>query len=277
MNRKLLVTLLSKNIEELNVITDGFMEMNNYPASIIYLAKRKTEDIQLIIDQLAAIKEESEQMAVETKIADEEIVEEIVSNENIELEAGNDVSISDISIEEIIPDMSQEEAMQIIDTTSVDTEERIVSTTEEMTVSVTETDTELVIETNESKQLTELSSDHEIRITTEETKKTTIADKIINPTVSRNETLFKTDNSLSASIANKKIADIKQAISIGDRFRFQRELFKGNGEEMNKTLNYINQLATMDEATSFLKSKYGWTADNETADDFYQILKRKFL
>ena len=61
MNRKLLVTLLSKNIEELNVITDGFMEMNKYPASIIYLAKRKTEDIQLIIDQLAAIKEESEQ------------------------------------------------------------------------------------------------------------------------------------------------------------------------------------------------------------------------
>ena len=183
MNRKLLVTLLSKNIEELNVITDGFMEMNNYPASIIYLAKRKTEDIQLIIDQLAAIKEESEQMAVETKIADEEIVEEIVSNENIELEAGNDVSISDISIEEIIPDMSQEETMQIIETTSVETEERIVSTTEEMTVSVTETDTELVIETNESKQLTELNSDHEIIITTEETKKTTIADKIINPTV----------------------------------------------------------------------------------------------
>jgi hypothetical protein len=46
---------------------------------------------------------------------------------------------------------------------------------------------------------------------------------------------------------------------------------------MNKTLNYINQLATMDEATSFLKSKYGWAVENETADDFYQILKRKFL
>ena len=54
MNRKLLVTLLSKNIEELNVITDGFMEMYHYPASIVYLAKRKTEDIHIIIDQLAA-------------------------------------------------------------------------------------------------------------------------------------------------------------------------------------------------------------------------------
>jgi len=27
---------------------------------------------------------------------------------------------------------------------------------------------------------------------------------------------------------------------------------------MNKTLNYINQLATLDEVTSFLQSKYGW-------------------
>ncbi len=271
MNRKLLVTLLSKNIEELNVITDGFMEMNNYPAAIIYLAKRKTEDIQLIIDQLAAIKDESQHEEDAVQLYDNEIGTKADHHENAGVETEIDLPASNYVVEEITELTMQEE------TTCVETEEQIVSTTEEVTVSVTENDTELVIETNESKQLTELSFDHEIRITTEETKKTTIADKIINPTVSRNETLFKTDNSLSASIANKKIADIKQAISIGDRFRFQRELFKGNGEEMNKTLNYINQLATMDEATSFLKSKYGWAADNETADDFYQILKRKFL
>lgn len=271
MNRKLLVTLLSKNIEELNVITDGFMEMSNYPAAIIYLSKRKTEDIQLIIDQLAAIKDESQHEEDAVQLSDIEIGTKADHHENAGVETETGLPASNYVVEEITELTTQEE------TTCVETEERIVSTTEEVTISVTENDTELVIETNESKQLTELSSDHKISITTEETKKTTIADKIINPTVSRNETLFKTDNSLSASIANKKIADIKQAISIGDRFRFQRELFKGNGEEMNKTLNYINQLATMDEATSFLKSKYGWAADNETADDFYQILKRKFL
>ncbi len=120
-------------------------------------------------------------------------------------------------------------------------------------------------------------NNHEVKVTTDESKKTTIADKIISPTVSRNEFMSKADNSLSASIANKKITDIKQAISIGDRFRFQRELFKGNGEEMNKTLNYINQLATLDEVTSFLQSKYGWDGENETTEDFYQIIKRKFL
>jgi len=136
---------------------------------------------------------------------------------------------------------------------------------------------EIVVESTEKTELTEEFNQITIKITTEESKKTTIADKIISPTVSRNEILAKTDKSLSASIAHKKIDDIKQAISIGDRFRFQRELFRGNGEDMNKTLNYINQLATLDEAVTFLQSKYGWDTGNETTEDFYQILKRKFL
>ena len=112
---------------------------------------------------------------------------------------------------------------------------------------------------------------------THENKVQTIADKIAgNSTSTRNENLSGKDNSLSASLANKKIADIKQAISIGDRFRFQRELFRSNGEDMNKTLNYLNLLATEEEAMSFLKSKYGWDETNPTAEDFYQLVKRKF-
>jgi hypothetical protein len=46
---------------------------------------------------------------------------------------------------------------------------------------------------------------------------------------------------------------------------------------MNKTLNYINQLATIEEVLSFLQLKYGWAAEHETAEDFYQIVRRRFL
>jgi hypothetical protein len=65
-------------------------------------------------------------------------------------------------------------------------------------------------------------------------------------------------------------------MSIGDRFRFQRELFNANGEDMNKTIAYINQLATYQEVESFLKSKYKWAEENETAEDFFQLVRRKF-
>lgn len=55
MNRELIVMLLQKNIEELHMITDGFMEMTEYPKPIILLAQRKTEDIQEYIKQLSEI------------------------------------------------------------------------------------------------------------------------------------------------------------------------------------------------------------------------------
>lgn len=274
MNRKLLVTLLHKNIEELNVITDGFMEMEQFPVAILYLAKRKTEDIQTIIEQLATIQSAdaidnkdnlSEKESTIAEIPISESPNESNTDKQANVEVIND-KVTAINIEELsFPDVSSISETDI--TTEVTIEE----------YSIAENENELIIESKESTQLTEVSNQHSYKITSEEIKKTTIADKIANPTISRNETLAKTENTLSASIAHKKIEDIKQAISIGDRFRFQRELFKGNGEDMNKTLNYINQLATLNEATTFLQSKYGWDTDNETTEDFYQIVRRKFL
>lgn len=287
MNRKLLVTLLHKNIEELNVITEGFMEMNDFPAPILHLAKRKTEDIQTIIGQMASIQnsvmnENKERVTETSHTTDEprpfdtknistaefqqttELIKDDLSGMNAE---ELDFPVESISTEEMVEETVMEETEEVVVPEIVDEEEA---------VAVTESE-EIVIESTEKTERTEEFNQITIKIKTEESKKTTIADKIISPTVSRNEILAKTDQSISASIAHKKIDDIKQAINIGDRFRFQRELFRGNGEDMNKTLNYINQLATLDEAVTFLQSKYGWESGNETTEDFYQILKRKFL
>jgi len=277
MNRKLLVTLLQKNIEELNMITDGFMEMNQYPSTIIHLAKRKTEDIRTIIEQLAEVKNETSVTEVTTPVIEKVIAEEIPVEAEPEIQEAiiEEIEVPAAAVEESIkiPEPELEPVVEIIEEVQ---EEPTEETTEELTIIQTEDETEITLETSEITQVTEVIDNHEVKVTTNETTKTTIADKIIHPTVSRNEVMSKSDNSLSATIANKKITDIKQAISIGDRFRFQRELFKGNGEEMNKTLSYINQLATLDEVLSFLKSKYGWDETNEATEDFYQIVRRKF-
>lgn len=287
MNRKLLVTLLHKNIEELNVITEGFMEMNDFPAPILHLAKRKTEDIQTIIGQMASIQNsvmnenkvrvtETSHITTEPRSFDTkniptaefqqatELIKDDLSGMNAE---ELDFPAESISTEEVVEETVMGETEEVVEPETVDEEETVVDTESE----------EIVIESTEKTERTEEFNQITIKIKTEESKKSTIADKIISPTVSRNEILAKTDQSISASIAHKKIDDIKQAISIGDRFRFQRELFRGNGEDMNKTLNYINQLATLDEAVTFLQSKYGWEEGNETTGDFYQLLKRKFM
>jgi hypothetical protein len=261
------------------MITEGFMEMNEYPAAIVQLAKRKTEDIQTIIDELAANTDIIEQkidtvevikpepqvemketvVLIEEETKQEESKQEEIPEEPIQIEPlVEDTPIVEITIDEIETIVEQETVIEeetiIIQTTEIEEIGNLVETTQT---------TETVVS--------------EVKTHTEEVKKVTIADRMANQSTTRNEKLSHVDNSLSASIANKKITDIKQAISIGDRFRFQRELFKSNGEDMNKTLTYLNQLATLDEAMSFLKSKYGWENSNEAVEDFYQIVKRKFV
>jgi len=367
MNRKLLVSLLRKNIEELEIITEGFMEMNEYPLAIIKLARRKTEDIQSIVDQLTEIKVENndveivtqaleiieknepelnesseppqeipeiipEIIEVETEVVEPELVEatqpepeipEIIS-ETPEIEATTveeiktgepEFIITVPAVEEVpeiksdaieieippveVPEVTEPEFIVVAPPAQVKSEietvdlETLVENDksknktavdfgfkevkeEELSVLKSEVETNVRVETKSEVDFDQMIKEHEIRLKIEETRKTTIAEKIVNGNISRNEKLSRTDNSFSASLANKKIDDIKKAISIGDRFRFQRELFNGNGEDMNKTLHYINQLASYDEAMAFLKTKYKWDKDNESAEDFSQIVKRKF-
>ena len=287
MNRKLIVTLLHKNIEELSMITESFMEMEEYPAAIVHIAKRKTEDIQLLIEQLAGVSEEKKLSIITKQVPETTVINNnqpnsaVIATPEIPVEKNNipEVVIPQpitIKEEEKAPEPETFEAeveIEEITSTTVETQEpdTLVETTKTTETFTAELKSESAPEATKIEEI-------EIKTVTEETRKTTIADKIIQPTVSRNEAHSKnSDNSLSASIANKKISDIKTAISIGDRFRFQRELFRGNGEDMNKTLNYINQLATFDEVHSFLQSKYSWDEENDNVEDFYQIAKRKFI
>lgn len=301
MNRELLVTLIRKNIDELIMLTEGFMEMDTYPAAIINLAKNKTDDIWSYINQLGNLKpEELQQITERMSVAPEMTIntgkedisetEEFVSNEktteeedipvynNTDKEDVNTFDEEEFSEEEEEEDddddiifEQEKEVIEPIEENEViaDNKEDIEITEDVITVEFTET-----IEKGET-----TTSDNEKVITTTETveKKVTLAEKISGNGISRNEMMARGENGgINTAIGSKKVDDIRQAISLGDRFRFQRELFKNNGEEMNKTLSYINKLATYEEVIGFLQSKYGWEENSAAAEDFYQIIKRKF-
>lgn len=323
MNRELLVTLIRKNIDELIMLTEGFMEMNTYPAAIINLAKNKTDDIWSYINQLGNLKpeeiqqivekmpvapdmtantekaetvetempvsnvettEEEEMHPVESDVMDDEEKnafdeEEFSENEEEEEEEEDDIIIENEEIEEEEEEEKEEEEEEeneapehvVVHNAEVidDKNDEIEITEDIITVEFTET-----IEKEET-----ATTDTEKIITTTETveKKITLAEKISGNGISRNDMMSRAENGgINAAIGSKKVDDIRQAISLGDRFRFQRELFKNNGEEMNKTLSYINKLATYEEVISFLQSKYGWEEGSAAAEDFYQIIKRKF-
>lgn len=299
MNRKLLVTLLQKSIQELEMITEGFMEMEHYPKAIIQLAQRKTDDIQSYIEILSTVMPESTDNSAENEIpaivpseeetttekpaaltvidkTADEISENPTSSETSETEIINEETLLSETDEDEEDETIEEE--EILEEETEDEEEIEEVTTETSELEELEEITSVVeLTSNEEEIIEEKFTSNETITIVEETRKSMIGDKNLLTSVTRNELLSRTENTISSVLANKKIEDIKQGINIGDRFRFQRELFRGNGEDMNKTLSYINQLATLNEALSFLRSKYGWSTDNETAEDFYQIVRRRFL
>lgn len=273
MDRKLVVTLLRKNIEELEMITEGFMEMNEFPMAIIQLAQRKTEDIQSYIQQLSELKQDKPiaeaidvvKWEIPTEQQESSVVVQPVAEVLIEKEIQAETP-DEIEITKAVEAEEATEALEVVvdDSTEIIEKEEIAETIE--LIPEKEIVEELVLE-----------PELEIKPIEHEHRRTVLGERIAATPTSRNEMLSKEDNSIGSVLGNKRISDIKTAISIGDRFRFQRELFRSNGEDMNKTLTYINQLATLEEALSFLQSKYGWNSDNETAEDFYQIVRRRFL
>ena len=77
------------------------------------------------------------------------------------------------------------------------------------------------------------------------------------------------------SLFGTPVTDIRQAVSIGDRFLFQRELFGGNAEKLQQTLTELNNLHSLDKAVA-LVDKFGWDKQSPTYELFLNVLRRRF-
>ena len=78
-----------------------------------------------------------------------------------------------------------------------------------------------------------------------------------------------------AAIYGKPVDDIRLAISLGDRFLYQRELFGQNAELMQRTLSELNDLGSFDEAMTYI-NRFSWDRESPTYQQFIVTLHRRF-
>ena len=71
-------------------------------------------------------------------------------------------------------------------------------------------------------------------------------------------------------------ADLRRSISLNDSFRFSRELFNGDNEQMNRVIEQISEMSSLETAVAFLGSKVDVNEENEAMADFMEILKKYF-
>ena len=98
------------------------------------------------------------------------------------------------------------------------------------------------------------------------------AEPVAEPT----QPLHNATQPLQTSLFGTAVEDIRQAISLGDRFLFQRELFAGNGELMQKTLDEINSLGSLSEAMDYVLNNFEWDKESTAVQLFENVLKRRF-
>ena len=74
----------------------------------------------------------------------------------------------------------------------------------------------------------------------------------------------------------RPVTDLRRSISLNDSFRFSRELFNGESEQMNRVIEQISEMSSLDTAIAFLYSKVNVDEENEAMIDFQELLKKYF-
>lgn len=81
---------------------------------------------------------------------------------------------------------------------------------------------------------------------------------------------------LEELLSRRLTRDLKKAISLNDWFRFKRELFGDNENLMDSTITYLNGLGSFDEAGGYIRKAFSWDMDSAAAQDFMNILEKRF-
>lgn len=99
----------------------------------------------------------------------------------------------------------------------------------------------------------------------------------IKKTTSVLENLSTNGDRVASVIEHQKITELKSAISIADRFRFQRELFEGNGEQMSQAISDFDNMDSMEAALAYITQKFKWDEMDANVADFMDLLQRRYL
>jgi hypothetical protein len=110
--------------------------------------------------------------------------------------------------------------------------------------------------------------------------KTIIADKFQSkhrPFINENLGKSKSGKDISSKIQSKPISDLRASIGINEKFLFIKELFKGNNEYYNKSIDFLNQAGSLDNAMQYIHENFQWDRESETTTKFLELVQRKFI
>lgn len=72
-----------------------------------------------------------------------------------------------------------------------------------------------------------------------------------------------------------RITDIRKAMGLNDRFLMIRDLFAGDAERFEATIDTINEFDDLDECMIYIVENFKWNPDSEGAKLLVSLIERK--
>jgi hypothetical protein len=239
MNKKELLDILLADIEELRLITESMQHLQSIPEVMQRLAIRKAESISAGLEKINNFQEEN----IDIKVKSTDIIQ------------NNIPAIKEV--DNVLPEEIQNNTL----------EEKNILSKQEFSEGKETIEKNTII----SNDLTEATGKN----TQEELKGTVIAyEKTITERKITNE---KFNSQSTKRVGNKLfVQNLKKAINLNDRYRYQRELFGGDPELMNSIIDTLDKMNSLHEAMEYIQNEFDWDEQSQTVADFYSLLESRF-
>jgi hypothetical protein len=107
----------------------------------------------------------------------------------------------------------------------------------------------------------------------------TIADRFKGEKKFINERLGDNGNrrDLSSKLQSKPIRDIGTSLGVNDRFKLINELFKGDKDSYQQTIDVLDNATNFNEAFNYISTSYDWDMEDESVLMLLDLVRRKFI
>lgn len=258
MDRNKLITHILNNISELQSLTKGMESMADVPQFLHSLALEKVDNLKRAFLDLSVAKE----------VVEEEQVEEISAPAIQTIEP---VKVSEVKKQ------TEEEHVEEWQSALAD----LKVEEDDLQVAVPQEEPEVAVK--EEPQKEDVKFEPKVEVAVEQPKQETIvsrepevAPKTVTSPAS-NDRFKTTVRGLGGarSAEGRFVKDLKRALNLNDRIRYKKELFGGDKELMDRTIDRLDVCLSLTEALEYV-SQFGWDDDNEAVVDFISLLERRF-
>ncbi|MBS2097990.1 hypothetical protein [Carboxylicivirga linearis] len=265
MEREALIDIILNDLNEMHTLVSTFKGKTAVNPAFINLAKTKLNNISEELSLLESVQESDQPVEIPTEssltssvrtITPEKEADEIA--ESSEQFVSGEASSATTDVNEVITE---------VEVKKIEVEKNIDPKKEEKPSTSVQEKSEPVIE----------AAPEEQNEKPEEKKSSVLGEKMHSETKSVNEQIAVKKEGNHISQIGKPVDDVRKAIGINDRFYYQRELFDGNMEKLNQTLDQLNTMDSFDSARQFLKSNFNWDDDNEVSQSFIKNIQRRFI